>query len=356
LEKLKQRWTNRPNISWRIAVLFFVLYFVVARGWTWEAIGRTNSQTSTNYFNRVVRTQTVGLSNRFEIYADALYSGQALLRIDPSVSRQDWTDFVDSQHITQRYPGVNGLSYVSVIPRSQVPSLTEELNASRLPTEHKPVSVYPSSNDSQLAVITYLAPESISQSPIGYDMFTSAARKKTLDTARDTGKPQSSTPLALVTDKQGASPSFLLVMPVYKPSAVLKTVAERRAAIEGYVVLSLHSRQLLDSVFQTNTQYGDIELTASTDNEVIYQTGAKPGGQTLHRTVNIDVAGQTWQLDFITPADFGLSNTAKIAKTFLLVSSLPLVIIIVLMSYYGVRLRTLRAHHDNHHRGTHGLD
>jgi CHASE1-domain containing sensor protein len=351
VERIKQRWKNRSHKTWRIAVVLLVLYFACTRTWVWVAINHTNNQTAADYFDHVVQSEVAELSNRFEIYADTLYLGQALFLTDHSVSRRDWTNFVDTQDIKQRYPGINGISYVRVIPRNQATALAQELNANRLPTEKKPVIIYPTSTDSQLAVITYLAPESISQSPIGYDLFTSTARRQTLYSARDTGMPQSSPPLSLVSDQKGEAPSFLLAIPTYDFSASLKTISERRAALKGFIVLSIHSQPLLDSIFRTSTPYGKFELTASTNQQMIYHTGVKPSGRTLQKVINVNVAGQTWRFSFAGPSDFGLGTTAKVARTALFLSTIPLIFVIGFMMYYGTQLRAVRRHHqDKHHK------
>jgi CHASE1-domain containing sensor protein len=346
VEEIKKRWNNRPVMSWRIPVIILVVYFLLIRSWAFVELNRNNNQTANSYFNHAVQGEVAGLNNRFEVYADALYSGRALFLTDKSVSRQDWTNFVNAQNIKQRYPGVNGISYVSVINRDQAASLAAKLNADRLPSEKKPIDIYPKSEDSQLAVITYLAPADISQSPIGYDMFADTSRKQMLDYARDTGLPRASTPLTLISNSSSdATPDFLLSMPVYKTTYTLGTAADRRAALEGYVVLSLHSQPLLDSVFQKVAFFDGMALTVSVDKRVVYNAGSKPGGHSLQKTVNANVSGQAWRFEFSAPDNFGLSDTARFAPTILLLSTIPIALIAGFMVYFGVRWQNLRKKH-----------
>jgi CHASE1-domain containing sensor protein len=346
VEEIKKRWKNRSITSWRIPVIILAVYFCLVRTWAFVEINHTNNQTANSYFNHTVQEEVAGLNNRFEVYADTLYSGRALFLTDKSVTRQDWTNFVSAQNIKQRYTGVNGISYVSVVSRSQAATFTTELNANRLASETKPISVYPASTDGQLAVIKYLAPENISQSPIGFDLFTSAPRKQMLDAARDTGLPQASPPLTLVSNiNNDTAPDFLLSMPVYEAPNALTTVAERRAALEGYIVLSLHTQPMLDSVFQKVAFFDGMALTVSVDKRVVYNAGSKPGGHSLQKTVNANVAGQAWRFEFSAPDNFGLSDTARFAPTILLLSTIPIALIAGFMVYFGVRWQNLRKKH-----------
>jgi CHASE1-domain containing sensor protein len=323
--------------------------FVGARYIVWTTTEHSNSQTASKQFNAVIQTDADALRDQFEVYADTLYSGRALFLADGSVTRQAWSNFVEAQYISQRYPGVDALGYASVISRNQATELVAELNRSRLPTEHKPFSIYPASHDATLAVMQFIAPSSHPQQAIGFDLLTSPIRKQALDVARDTGSPRTSAPLTLIGNSSKAPPSVLLVIPVYNSSNKLTTVAGRQAAIEGYVIMSLHTQPMLDSIFKSKTPADGLAVTAS-DGGVIYRHSQRSAGQVLQKSVNVDIAGQTWQLDFTAPTDFGLSTAEKIAPTMIFLSAIPLAAVLALLLYYATRLQGLREHHrDFHH-------
>jgi CHASE1-domain containing sensor protein len=350
---MKVYWQHKPNKGWRIVGLLLIALVLFLRFYVWGTIERVNAQTASDQFNAVVQRDTAQLTNRFETYADSLYSGRALFLTNGSVSRQNWTNFINAQHIKQRYPGVSGLSYVSVIDRSQLPDFTKQLNAGRLPTEKKARIVYPVSANKQLAVLTYLAPSGTDQQAIGYDLYTDSSRLKTLHAARDTGIPRASVPLTLVTDPKGTPTSLLLAMPVYKPSLPLSSVAERRSALQGFVVLSMYSRTLLDSIFAAgNTDENTLAVSAVTNNQLLYQTVTKPSGQYYHRSVSVTVAGQPWRLTFGAPKDFDLTATANVAPAIILGSTVPFVLLLCLALYFFMHMQALREHRKSEHRGS----
>jgi two-component system, sensor histidine kinase len=307
----------------------------------WVAAENSSHHTASERFDMVIRSDVAQLQNRFETYADTLYSGRALLVTDDSVSRQDWTTFVEAQNIRTRLPSVNGVGYVSAIDRSQSAELTAKLNADRLPGEDNPVVIRPVSSDDRLAVLTYLAPKTANQRTIGYDLMTDSTRRQVLETARDSGRPTASAPLELLSDPKNSPPSVLVAMPIYGSEAV-STVSERRAALKGYVVLSVHSRPLLDYVFKNDSAYGAVALSVSADRRVIYRAGKPAGAKALHKDVSVDVAGQSWRLSFSAPGDFGLSRTDRIAPTILLGSIASFALILSATFYFAINFKELK--------------
>jgi len=309
----------------------------------WVAVENSSHHTASERFNMVIQGDVAQLQNRFETYADALYAGRALLVTDDSVSRQDWTTFVEAQNIRTRFPSVNGVAYISAIDRSQAAELTDKLNADRLPGEDSPVTIHPESSADRLAVVTYVAPKTADQRNIGYDLMTDSTRRQVLEAARDSGRPTASAPLELLSDPKSSPPSVLVAMPVYGAEAV-STPAERRAAIRGYVVLSVHSRPLLDYVFKNDSASGAVALSVSADRQIIYRAGTQTwtGAKDLHKDVSVDVAGQSWRLSFSAPGNFGLSRTDRLAPTILLGSIASFALILSATFYFAINFKELR--------------
>lgn len=307
----------------------------------WVAVENSSHHTASERFNTVIKNDVMQLQNRFEVYADTLYSARALLVTDDSVSRQDWTNFIEAQNIGSRFPAIHGVAYVSSIDRSQTAELTDKLNADRLPGEDTPIAIHPASSDDRLAVLTYLAPKTANQRTIGYDLMTDSTRRQVLDAARDSGLPRVSAPLALKSDPKNSPLSVLVAMPVYGTGAV-STADERRTALEGYVILSVHSRPLLDSIFKNASAYGPTALSVYVDRQLIYSTGTKAGAHGLHKDVSVDVAGTPWQLSFSVPGNFGLSRTDRLAPTILLGSIASFALILSATFYFAINLKELR--------------
>lgn len=285
-----------------IVVVFFKLFL------TFE-VSKLNLQTAQSRFDNHVQNSIIQASTAFEVYADNLYYERALLAVKPELSSQDWTNFVDSQEVSRRYPGVSGISYAIV------------------------------SDDGQRARLTYIAPSSANQGRIGYDLYSDPLRRTALDAARDSGQPRASVPLALISDNDDQLPSIMIALPLYQNSDISpSTIAARRASLSGFVILSLHAKSLLDSIFGSPSAFGTISLNVKTDGQSVYRFGDTPSGKALQKNVKVNVAGQTWSFDFRAPSDYGLSRISRLAPLAIILSSLVLISAIILTFYLASRI------------------
>ena len=343
MDRTRAYWKNKPLKKLRIIGVLVLITLLAVRYGLWVYVDNTNRQTAVQQFDSRVSQDLSEFNSQLAIYTDTLYSARALLLVKSPVTRADWLNFSAAQNIIQRYPAAYGLAYVRVINRSLVPQLTAQLNANRLPSETKPVAIYPASTDPTLAVLTYIAPLSASQQVIGYDLLTSPPRSQALQMARDSGQPTASVPLDLVADMPKNVKSFLMVMPIYANQPVA-TIAQRRAALTGYAVLALHVDQLLDPIFNVQSADGWIALQVRTAGQLLYQTTARPVASGLSKQVTVTVAGQPWQLDFSAPLTYGLSRTGKLAPTLLLYSSIFYAFLLLSGFYLLIRWQNIKQH------------
>jgi CHASE1-domain containing sensor protein len=333
----------KSDLTWRIGAILLILIVVISRLYIWTAAERANSKNTTDHFNSIIQNDITELQNRFEIYADTLYSGRAFIMSNPAVSRQSWTKFVDIQNISKRYPGVNGIGYATVINSAQIRQFNDQLNANRQASDSRPFAIYPASNDQQLAVLTYLAPEYTDQNTIGYNLLSSQAQVRALDSARDTGLARASQPIQVV---QGGNTSqaLMIIMAVYNDTNSLSTITERQSALKGYVILSLYTQAMLDSIFKAAPSQDAISLKAYTNHQILYNRGADYSNNGLQKSVTIDVAGQPWLLIFTAPKNFGLTRTASLAPNAILISSIPFLVILCLGIYFALNFQKRKKH------------
>lgn len=324
-------------MKWRVLALVLIALVLASRAVIWYALEQTNGAAARNNFDMTTRQQVKDLQEQFEVYANTLYASRALFTSNDTVSRADWNSFIDTQRLTDRYPALYAVGFITVINHSDIDHFTAQLNANRLPTEKTPVVIRPVTDSDTLAVITYAAPSTTTQGGIGTNVWADGARAQALATARDTGLPQASKPVQLAVDPSTAPPGFLVVLPVYTPSATsLDTVASRRAAILGYVGLALRSKPLLDKVFAASKDSMDIAI--SNDGTEIYEQGPTFSGETLKKHVDLAIAGKTWTLDFTASPDYGLSTTARVAPTILFLSAIPFLTVVGLILYFATRI------------------
>lgn len=312
MDRIKTKWKSRPYVLQRVVFLLAIFALLASVTYLAFNVFQNNTTVAKSRLDSATTDGVRQLSYRIETYTDMLYSERALLEIKPSVTSQEWSTFVEGQKIRERYPGVYGVGYVRM-------------------------------EGGQHAILRYLSTtDSSYQNVLGYDMYSDATRKFVLEKARDTGLAQATPPLSLKTDKPNDPPSIIIVLPVYDASLSVDSVSDRRNALTGYVVVGLHSKPLLDSIFASGTLFADINSTITTDSQKLYEHGKKPTAGYIEKTVEIDIAGQTWTVVFKAPKTFGISRTGTLGPELVIAIGLAFAVSLVLIFWYSIRLKDLK--------------
>jgi signal transduction histidine kinase len=106
---------------------------------------------------------------------------------------------------------------------------------------------------------------------------------------------------------EGVQPGFILYVPVYRASAPVATVEARRAALQGWVVVSIIAKPFFDSAVATVTDQTTLDVTdASGEPETLtYSNATGPAAKApVERTSQVELAGTTWRLGFRRTATF----------------------------------------------------
>ena len=82
----------------------------------------------------------------------------------------------------------------------------------------------------------------------GYDMFSEPVRRAAMAQARDTGKSAISGKVTLVQEGDSGEPGMLIYVPVYRNGLPRETVAQRRAALFGWVYSPYRMRELMNGI------------------------------------------------------------------------------------------------------------
>lgn len=173
------------------------------------------------------------LYSRLNKHAQSLYTGAAFFEASDSVSRKEWQAFIANQNTNKFLSGVQGVGYAMLFSENLLEKHEQNIRNSGFPS----YSVKPKGNRKVYTSVIYLEPFSGSNiQAFGYDMFTNPICKDAMEKARDLNIAALS---GKVTPFQQAShvvqAGTLMYVPVYHSGVPINTVAERRAAIKGWV-------------------------------------------------------------------------------------------------------------------------
>ncbi len=170
---------------------------------------------------------------RFAAHDQILRSAGAFFADDDGVTRAEWRDFAVRQKLDQTLPGILGLGFALVVPRAGLADHVQTIRAEGFPDYR----VWPEGERETYTSIIFLEPfTGRNLRAFGYDMFSEAVRRAAMERARDADVVALSGKVVLV-QEDGRAPQagVLMYAPVYRRGAPHTTVAERRAALLGWV-------------------------------------------------------------------------------------------------------------------------
>ena len=138
----------------------------------------------------------------------------------------------------------------------------------------------------------------------GYDAGTQPANADAIRLARDTGWVQVSEPFGIV-QSPGGRPRLVLRAPVYRRGQPLTNVEQRRAALEGFVVLTVETHASFVEYFKGLLMEGErlaiedagpAQGSSVARRNLIAEIGSNAGRPLLNKRFNLEFGGRNWEL------------------------------------------------------------
>jgi CHASE1-domain containing sensor protein len=191
---------------------------------------------------------TLKIQERLATYAQILRGGAGLFAASTSVERSEWRDYVKTLQTEQSVPGVQGVGFASVIAPGQLSAHIASIRQQGFPD----YTVRPAGERALTTSIIYLEPfRDRNLRAFGFDMYSEPVRRAAMEQARDTGSVALSGKVELVqetaTDVQAGT---LMYVPVYRNGAALDALAQRQAALAGWVYSPFRMNDLMIGVLQ----------------------------------------------------------------------------------------------------------
>lgn len=280
------------------------------------------------------------LEERLGRHALVLEGAAALFQASGEVSREEWRRYVDRLGLERNLRGMQALGFTVWVPRERLPAL---LAAAR--RELPGYRSAPLRAGDAHALVYFIEPmQGRNLRALGYDNFADPVRRALLESARDEGRTRMSGVIRLLqedgTDEQ---PGVLVFTPVYRPGPTPVTVAERRAALQGWVFATFRMRDFMSDVFRAwQADFGgglDLSVYAGRvirADALVFRDGPRRGGAAAGGFADVRrvrFAGQDWTLVFARGPGLAATDRADVGMTLaaggvisLLLASLVLVI------------------------------
>ncbi|MDQ4001177.1 MAG: SpoIIE family protein phosphatase, partial [Actinomycetota bacterium] len=205
--------------------------------------------------------------------------------------------------------------------------------------------------------ITYTGPlDEANESRLNYDFYAEAVHREAMDQARDSGAPRATKMVYVLSETPSSHnadlalrPGFVVYLPIYQKGESLGTVAERRRALQGFIVGSFISDELLDGIFKgsfhplIDFEVYDGEDTSSSpllyDRDGIKRAGERENESLFSKESRVEVAGRGWSLYFATLPRFEKGAESNL-PVFVLASGVIVSLLLFGITWLLVRSRT----------------
>jgi len=289
------------------------------------------------------------IEERLRAHEQILRGGVAFFANNNGVTRAEWRDFAEHQKISQSLPGILGLGFAKVIPRGQLAQHIREIRAEGFPDYR----VWPEGDRETCSAIVYLEPFSRRNlRAFGYDMLSESVRRAALERARDQDEITLTGKVTLVQETaKDVQAGTLLFAPVYRTGMPSATVAERRAALLGWVYSPYRMNDLMrgilgrwDAADQRRIHLKIFDGESASPEALLFdsQPGADNNPSPTVRLVleiAIDAAGRRWLLSFFRPGGVDYSKVWLVSAAG---TALSLLLAGLVLSLVSTRVRTRR--------------
>jgi serine phosphatase RsbU (regulator of sigma subunit)/CHASE1-domain containing sensor protein len=306
-------------------------------------------------FDETTQATQEAIERRTEAYLDAMLGARGLFYASKSVTRREWGNYVEGIEPSSHFEGLQALSYAEYVTPERREAFARRAREEGLP-ELRP-DLDPGGERSVYFPVTYVGPLSeANKNMLNYDLYADPAHRAAMDRARDTGEPRATKMAYVLTETPPNSTAdlalktgFVVYLPVYKEGELQGTVAERRRALQGFIVGSFLSDELLDGIFRGSFNPAidfevydgkDTALSALLyDRDGIKRAGEQGNVSLFSKKSHVEVAGHEWGLYFATLPGFEKGAESSL-PTFVLVSGVGVSLLLFGITWMLVRSRT----------------
>ncbi|WP_295434923.1 CHASE domain-containing protein [uncultured Thiodictyon sp.] len=240
------------------------------------------------------------LAQRVLANAQILRGVAGLFASTGEVSRDQFRRYVEGLRLAEFYPGIQGIGYAALVPAGEQAHHVAAIRAQGLPD----YEIRPPGDRDPYAPVVYVEPlDWRNRRALGFDLLTEPVRYAAVTRARDENQAAMSEHVTLKQEtERDVQAGVLMLVPVYRSGLPLDSVAQRRAALRGWVYAALRIKDLVDAYL--SGEYPElsrrlaisIEATQSQTPDVLYtlnrEAGAAPAPLETER--RLAVAGSTW--------------------------------------------------------------
>ncbi len=265
-------------------------------GWLFSDLTRQRLAFDQEQFGRLIATSENEVRQRIGAYTESLIGGVGFLEVSGALDGDRWRAYVSSLRLLQRYPGVRGVDVAEVVKDSEMPVFLKNARLHISPdfALKKPPGAGQPLSQSVHYVLTMIESPAENQNALGLDISWNKDRVAALDGALISGKPSMSGRVVLTQDERHRF-GFLMVVPMYRPGAPIRTAEERRAALVRFIYAPFVAEDFFNGIVDRMNGQTDVDVfqgRATRPDAWVFSTRGKNLNGTFAATTHFRMAGQ----------------------------------------------------------------
>ncbi len=279
--------------------LFILLVSLGVTAWMWlhEREEMQRAMQAQADFN--LRELSSRIEQQMAAYQQMLRGVQGLYTASQRVDRAEVRAYVDALQLGADFSGIDGVGVVPLVSGAQRAAHVADMRLQGLAG----YDIRPAGERSQLAPLVQLEPAgSRNQRLLGLDLLADPQHRPALEKARDSGAPAITAKLNVAAQGTAdASYGFWMFLPLYGKGLAHDSVAQRRAALVGWVAAPFRISDLMASLYGERAMQTGFRI----------HDGVQPSPETLlhdgmrhadgervftSATEYMQIGGRTWSL------------------------------------------------------------
>jgi PAS domain S-box-containing protein len=334
----------RSLLPWLILLAGLLITFGI---WNFSN-GVISSSAQARFDVRATQVVTV-VEQRMHAYEQVLRGGVGLFRTAPTITRQQWHEYVENANMPKNYPGIQNMAVDFQIAASEKSTHIAAVRAEgysqynilpeqpERPVYHSLVYVEPFSERNLRA--------------FGFDMYTNEIRREAMDRAINFGLPSMSGAVKLAQEtNENVQHGFIYCLPAYRAGYPLDTPGNRRANLRVLVCGAFRADDLMQGIFGNSNSDLELEIfdVAITPTSQLYDSrhGGKSANSQFSRTESAEIGGRTWQLR-ISANQAYLDSVSFTQSRLVAVAGTTLSVLLFFGVSLGIRKRDREVTHNN---------
>ncbi|MBF0279738.1 MAG: CHASE domain-containing protein [SAR324 cluster bacterium] len=322
-----------------VSVLSTLLLFLMVKQW---------EQTRFEFeFERQARSQATRIKERFIEYESVIQFVGNFLDNTVGTTRKDFRGFVEN--IFERYPSMQAISWNLKIKHQQRRLFEEIIRKDgfsdfQFKERNAEGKLIRAADRPDYVIVYFIEPIEGNKAALGFDIASSPARLKTIQSATKSGNVTITEKITLV-QEQEKQPGALILFPLYKQGVLLNTMEDREKFLEGFSVGVLRIGQVMQDAVSSEVlesmNFFLFDETADPGQQFLYQLSAGKSASSasdpdrnlieskFHYPLSFEVGGRQWKL-MLTPSSSFVDSRQSIQSWIVLVVGLLVSILIAL--------------------------